>query len=939
MPDFKAYVRQNLPPLEVPPARELEIVEELALEFEELYERAIRRGLDPEAAWQEVKETARPWHELGQELLSALGEQRRNGLPPAFGGYGVDAPSPIRRSNMFGRLGDVLLRDLTYGARQLAKSPGFTITAVLMLALGIGANTAIFSLLNAILLRNLPVRQPDQLVFFGKAEQSGTTRFFPHSSTQAFSYPFYREFRQKNEVFSEVAAIQSFLVASHGRVAGGSELERINVELVSGTYFDTLGVNPILGRAFTDAADQTPGAHPLAVASYSWWQNRFAGDRSIAGSAFTIGQTVYTIIGVAPRDFNGMTVGQSPDLWIPLAMQKEISPDRNGLQDNLFRSLHVIGRLKPGISQAQAEANTDLVFRQILRSYIGPDPSQDDLDGIQQARIELTPAATGRSELRKEFAGPLAILMAVVALVLLITCANIANLLLARAAGRQREIAVRMSLGANRWRLVHQLLAESGLLGGAGALIGVGFAWSASRLLLAMVSTGSEPVPIRVTPDAGVLGFAVAVTVLTVFLFGAVPALRATGLDLAMSLKAGRGVISAGMRNQLARGLVVVQVALSLVLVAGAGLFLRSLAKLKDVDVGFDRHNVLRLRVDLPAAGYQRDQRLSGMMRRIEERAGSLPGAVGVSFALSVFDGGGWSQDDVTVPGQPPPENDPHVDLNVVGPAYFDIMRTPIVLGRGLSPQDNEASRKVAVINETMVRTHFAGRSPLGMTFNLGDEAAFQNVEVVGVVKDAKYMELEEEQVPAAFFPHMQYREEFLRYLVVRYAGDSVSVAPSIRKAIADIDPNLPVSDVRTLAQMVDDFTLNRRLVAELSTFFGILAGLLACIGIYGVMSYGTRQRTNEFGIRMALGAQRSGVLWVVLRETLTLGIVGVAIGLILALACGSLVESLLFGVQSTDPIVLSLSMLAVIVVALVAGYVPARRATLIDPSAALRHE
>jgi predicted permease len=840
---------------------------------------------------------------------------------------------------MFGRICEELRRDLSYGARQLSRSPGFTITAVLMLALGIGANTAIFSLLNAILLRHLPVRQPDQLMFFGTAEASGSTRFFPHSSTQAFSYTFYREFRQRNEVFSKVAAIQSFLVASHGRVAGGGDLERMDVELVSGTYFDTLGVNPIMGRVFTDADDQTPGGHPIAVASYSWWQNRFAGDRSIAGSTFTIGQTVYTIIGVAPRAFYGMTVGQSPDVWIPLAMQKEISPDRTGLQDNLFRSLHVFGRLKSGISEEQAQANTDLVFRQILRSYIGPEPSQEDLDGIQQARIELTPAATGRSRLRREFASPLKILMAVVAFVLLITCANVANLLLARATARQREIALRMSLGANRWRLVRQLLAEGGLLGSVGAVIGVAFAWSASRLLLAMVSTGSEPVPIRVTPDARVLGFTIAVTVLAVFLFGAVPALRATGLDLAMSLKAGRGVISAGMRNRLASGLVVGQVALSLVLLAGAGLFLRSLAKLKDVDVGFDRHNVLRLRVDPPAAGYQRNQRLSSVMRRIEERISSVPGALGASFALSVFDGGGWSQDDVTVPGRPRTDDDPRVDLNVVGPGYFDVMKTPIVLGRGLSPQDNDASRKVAVINETMARTHFAGRSPLGMTFNVGDEADCQNVEVVGVVKDAKYMKLEEEQMPAAFFPHMQNRREFLWYLVVRYAGDSASIAPAIRKAIADIDANLPVSDVRTLAQMVDDFTLNRRLVAELSTFFGVLAGLLACVGIYGVMSYGTRQRTNEFGIRMALGAQRSGVLWVVLRETLTLAIAGAVTGLVLALAVSHLVESLLFGVKSTDPLVLGFSMLAMIVVAMLAGYFPARRATRIDPSVALRYE
>jgi predicted permease len=927
MPDFRAHVRQHLPALGVSDAHEAEIVEELALDFQESYERALRSGLSPEQAWQEVRDHARSWRELGEDLRSALG------------GHRVEAPEPTRSRNMFARFREESGRDLKYAARQLLKSPAFAIIAVLMLALGIGANTAIFSLLNAILLRSLPVHQPEQLVLFGKAQASGTTSFFPHGSTQVFSYPFFREFRRRNQVFSEVAAIQSFRMASHGRIAGEADLERIDVEPVSGTYFHTLGVNAVLGRVFTDADDRTPGAHPVAVASYSWWRNRLARDPAIAGKTITIGSTVYTIIGVAPPEFFGVTVGQSPNLWIPLAMQKEISPDRNGLQKNLFQSLHLIARLKPGVSQKQAQANTDLLFRQILVGYIGPQPSQHELDGIQHARIELTPAATGRSELRSEFSSPLKILMVVVVLVLLIACANVANLLLARAAARQREIAVRMSLGAERPRLIRQLLAESGLLGFGGAVLGVAFAWGASRLLLAMVSTGSELVPLRVTPDMGVLGFTAAVTILTVFLFGTAPALRATGLDLAPSLRAGRGTISAGARNRLARGLVAGQVALSLVLLAGAGLFLRSLANLTAVDVGFDKQNVLRIRIDPGAAGYQRDERLSSMMRRVEERVDSLPGIRGASFAMSVFDGGGWSQDDITVPGRPRTERDPTVDLNIVGPQYFDVMKMPMVLGRALSLRDNEASRKVAVINETMARTHFPGGSPLGRTFGVGDDAEWQNVDVVGVVKDAKYMKLEERQMPAAFFPHSQHREEFLRNFVVRYTGDPGFLAPAIRRAVGEIDTNLPVSDVATLSQMVDDFALNRRLVAQLSTFFGILGALLACIGIYGVMSYGITRRTHEFGIRMALGAARRDVLWVVLRETLGLALIGVGIGLTLALASGRLVESLLFGVKSNNPLVIGLSMAAMIVVALLAAYLPARRATRIDPSVALRYE
>jgi predicted permease len=932
MPDFRAYVRENLPPLRVPPARELEIVEELALDFEQNYQRALRRGLRPDAAWQEVKDHARGWEELGQELMQSLAEHR----------YFAPGPeSPAKRAGILSRALDELMRNLRQASRQLVKNPGFTTVSVLMLALGIGANTAIFSLLNAVLLRKLPVRQPGQLLFFGAPEGSGSTRFFPGGPTWAFSYPFYREFRERNEVFSEVAAIQSFLVASHGRVAGGADLEGMRVELVSGTYFDTLGLNALVGRLLTDADDQMPGGHPIAVASYSWWQSRLAGDPGVIGKTVTIGPAVYTIIGIAPKDFFGMTVGQSPDLWIPLAMQKEISPDRYGLADNRFRSLYMVGRLKPGFSEQLAQVQTDLLFRDILREYAGPQPSQSRLEQIQEARIELTPAATGRSHhLRQEFALPLEILMAVVVLVLLIACANVANLLLARATARQREIAVRMSLGADRGRLFRQLLVESGVLGGLGAAIGVVFAWGASRLLLAMVSRGSDIIPLQITPDARVLAFTTTITVLTVFLFGTAPALGATGLDLAQSVKAGRGVLSPGVRSRLGRVLVAGQVALSLVLIAGAGLFLRSLSNLGDIDVGFDRQNVLRFRLDLPAAGFQMDHRMTSVMNLIEERIGSTPGIASASFALSVFDGGGWSEDDVSVPGRPSTDDDPRVDLNIVGPQYFDVMKMPILFGRPLSPRDNDASPKVAVINETMARTFFPGTSPLGRTINVGNDAEWQNLEVVGVVKDTKYMKLEEDQMPAAFFPHQQHRgEEFLRYFVARYRGDPASIGLAIRNAIGDIDPNLPVSDVRTLAQMVEDFSLNRRLVAELSSFFAILAALLACIGIYGVVSYGVTRRTNEFGIRMALGAQRRGVLWVVLRETLVLGIAGVVIGLMLALGCGSLVQSLLFGVKSSDPVVLGLSMLAMIVVAMLAGYLPARRATQVDPSVALRYE
>jgi predicted permease len=924
MPDFREYVRSHLEPLGVSGEQEAEIVEEVALEFQENYERACRGGLSAEEAWQDVCERARPWPELARELRSALREE-------------AAAPQREERPRRLPwRLLDGLWRDVVYGARQLRNSPGFTTVAVLMLALGIGGNTAIFSLLNAILLRELPVSHPAQLVFLGPAEAEGFTRSL--STTGAFSYPFFREFRRRNEVFSNVAAVESGLMTAHGRVAGNAEMERLEVELVSGSYFPALGVKPARGRLLTDADDQRPGGHPIAVANYDWWRARMAGDPAILRKTVQIGSTAYAIVGVAAPHFSGVTVGRAPDLWIPLAMQKEVMPDRNGRENVRFESLHLIGRMKPGVLLAQAQANADLLFHQIQSEFARTTGAASALPDIQRARLELTPAATGRSGLRREFSSPLLILMTVVALVLLIACANVANLLLARSAARRREVAVRMSMGAERPRLIRQLLAESSLLGFAGAALGVLFASGASRLMVATVSPES-PLSVRVTPDARVLAFTILVTVVTVLLFGIAPAWRTTGLDLAGVLRAGRGLIGHAGPTRLTHGLVIGQVALSVLLLAGAGLFLESLSNLTHVNTGFDRANALVVATDTAAAGYRRDERLISTMQRIEERIAAVPGVHSASFAGDVFDGGGSSTTNVRVPGRPQTDDDPRVELNRVGAGYLDAMKIPVILGRGLSARDNAASRKVAVINETMVRTHFGGASPLGRTFSVGSDPEWQNVEVVGVMKDAKYMELEEEQMPAAFFPYAQQIDHFLNYVVVRYSGDPAVIGAGVRKAVREIDGNLPVAEIRPLAELVDRFTRNHRLVTALSALFGILAALLACIGIYGVMSYGIARRTNEFGVRMALGATRGAVLGVVLRETAWLALAGSAIGLGLAMASGTAVKSVLIGVKGESPLVLGLPMVVMIAVALFAGYLPARRATRIDPSTALRYE
>ena len=926
MPDFRAYVRANLPPLNVAAAREAEIVEELALEFEESYERVLANGSTPEEAWQHVVQNAMPWRELAEGLRSEF----RDGIPVAT------VPEPGRNNAVLRYVEDVR-HDLRYAFRQLLKRPGFAVIAILTLGLGIGANTAIFSLMNAVIFRPLPVKAPYELVFLGNARGEGSTEYLTNHSL--FSYPFYREFRERNRIFSQLAAVHSVLFESHGRIGKDKDTEKITGELVSGTYFDTLGLQPAAGRLIGDDDDRIPGGHPVAVASYAWWQRRLAADPASIGQTVSINSTTYTIVGVAPAGFFGVTVGRSPDLWIPLSMEAQISPAWNGLDNKRFQTLHLIARLMPGWTAARASAETTALYRQIAVEHgMATDAGARELDAIRRQKVELTSAATGRSPLRIQFSSPLAILMGAVAMVLLIACANLANILLARALTRQREVAIRISVGAVRSRLILQLLLESALIAAAGAVLGVFFAWGAGRLLLIMVSKGEQPAPIQIAPDLAVLFFTLIVTVLTVLLFGTAPAFFATQIDVAPSLKEGRASTSSPKRNRLGRALVVVQVALSLVLLAGAGLFLRSLKKLEGIDSGFNKENVLVMGIDPAASGYKDDARLEAMMQRVEERVGSLPGITGTSFVLFLFDGGAWS-DGIRVSGRAPSEADPNVHHNIVGPQFFEAMKVPILLGRAFDARDTFASPKVAVINETMARLYF-DNSPLGRTFSQPDDPDLQNVQVIGVVKDAKYEQLDETQRPAAFYPHAQHiGGRFLYTLIARHNGFPASFAPQIRAAIHEIDPNLTLGEVTTLEKIVSDSVVDKRLVAQLSAFFAAAAAFLVCIGVYGVMSCGIERRTHEIAIRITLGARNRQVLWVILRETLGITTIGVAIGLVLTIASSSFIKSQLFGVTSTDSATFLLATFAIMTVALFAGYLPARRGARIDPMVAFRQE
>jgi len=834
-----------------------------------------------------------------------------------------------------------LLQDLRYAARMLLKQPGFTLVIVITLALGIGANTAIFSLVDAVLLKSLPVQEPERLMLFGKAEQGGMTNDFPNKSWDLFSYPFYQEVRQRNEVFSDVASLLSMTWSVHGIVntSGSSgEMEQIDAQLVSGTYFSVLGVNASLGRTFTETDDQTQGAHPVAIVSYGWWERRLGSDPAMIGKTITIDQTAYTIIGVAPKEFFGTTVGKAPDIWVPLSMETQLPPAHwNGRKNKEMHSLYVIARLKNGVSAQQASAAVNLLFKQSLHEQVGGQPSAERLQDIQRASIELTPAGKGLSGLRREFSLSLKILMAVVGVVLLIACANIANLLLSRAAARQKEFAVRLAIGAGRIRLIRQLLTESVLLASLGGIAGVMLAWWGSRLLVLMASAGPESLQLDVTPNARILGFTLLASLLSAVIFGTAPALRAARIEPNSALKGGKGTVQASSQSLLGKALVVAQVALSLLLLVGAGLFVRTLINLQNVPTGFNQQNVMLFQIDTATTGYK-DAQFAPLLREVEEKVKAVPGAQAAAFSFFVFNQGAWTGDVFTREQNPPEGQSRIVRKNIVGQDYFTAIGIPLVLGRGFGPQDTDKSQQVAVISETMAQRFFPNSSPLGRRFGTNGPESSDQIEVVGVVKEAKYESLTEELRPMVYFPHGQ-RPQPLDHFVVRFSRPPGALIPQVRQAIREVNPNLPIDEVVSLSDQIGRSLVQQTLIARLASFFGLLALLLACLGLYGVLSYAVARRTNEIGIRMALGAQSRNVLSLILREAMLLVVAGLLVGLPAVFATTRFASTLLFELSPTDPLSLSVAGLLLLVVATIAGYIPAHRATKVNPLVALRYE
>ena len=827
-----------------------------------------------------------------------------------------------------------MLQDLRYAIRTLLKSPVFALTAVFTLALGIGANTAIFGLIDAVMLRNLPVPQPGQLVVFGDTRAAGSNGAPPEGSMDLFSYPMFRGLRQADRVFLGLAAMKSMGPHTYGRLQGRNERQGCDVELVSGNFFSVLGVRPWLGRLLMDDDDRAEGANPVLVASQSWWNRHMAGQVFSPDQTITLGTTTYTIVGVAPPEFKGIRIGNAPDFWIPLSMEAQISPGWNGREDRLFQAHYIFGRLKPGVLPAAAAAETTANLRRIVQDYAGQQPTAEDAARIKTVRVEVSSMANGLSRLRFQYATPLNILMAVVGVVLAIACANIANLLIARGRVRAREISLRAALGASRWRLIRQTLSESLLLAGSGGVLGMLLGAWGSQLLLAFVSNGHNPIVMDVSPSGHVLLFTLGVSVCTALLFGVLPAVfgsRANPQDALREM--GRGV-AGNSRNRLGKALIVAQISLSLVLLAGGALFLQSLANLTNVNMGFRADHLLQFGVDSGAVGYKEDPTLETLHRNIEERVNAVPGVKASSFSFFTYNQGGWHTS--VQPQGVPVDRVPKINVshNVVGSGYFAAMGIPLLAGRGFTSMDGGKTPHVAIINETMARTFFPDGPALGRHFKRGGDDT--DLEVVGISKDTRHEGVSEQLQPSAYYPHPQHIQ-YLGNFVVRFEGSPALIISAVRRAIGEVDSNLPISGPTTMEQELEWSMTSQRLIARLSAFFAGLGVFLACLGIYGLMTQAVIQRTAEIGIRSALGAQARQVVWLILRENVMLVGIGIAMGVPAVIGITRLVASELYGVRANDPLPFLIAAGILAAVATLAASVPACRAARIDPVQALR--
>ena len=818
----------------------------------------------------------------------------------------------------------------------LRKNPGFTAVAILTLAIGIGANTAIFSLIDTVMLRTLPVPKPEELLEVGFRDLRSASEI-----RSSFTNPLWEQLRDRQDVFSGVFAwsIDRFDLAQGGAVHYAQGI------WVSGEFFGVLGLQPTAGRLIALSDDQR-GCPGVAVLSDGFWQDHYGGAPSAIGSTLSLNTHAFEVIGVAPRGFYGMNVGGRFDVALPICAAARFDGKESRLDDRSWWWLGVVGRIKPGVSRAQVTTRLAGLSPQIFSAALPQDWAPDDQKRFLKRSFVAVPVSTGTSatgpSLREEFDQPLNILMAVVGLVLLIACANIASLMLARAAARHKEIALRQALGASRFRLIRQLLTECLLLSSAGAPLGILFACWGTALLVRYLSTARNVVFLDLSLDGRILGFTAAVALLTGILFGVLPAFRATRVSLTSAMKGSQALEGERhVRFRARQWIVCTQVALSLVLLVAAGLLLRSFAKLATLDVGFDRNNVLLVSANLQTAKVPPEQQFA-TFEQIEGRLRALPGVVSVGRSLiTPIEGGGWNQDISTDWSKGLTGEDVSAWLNGVSPGYFETLRTPLLAGRDFTSSDAKTAPAVAIVNQTLARRFFPNMNPIGKTFRIVQISGQlgQPIEVVGLVKDSKYESVREDTHPIAFLPVTQipavFRSESFE---LRTAVRPSALVSAVQAAVASVNTGIPL-EFHTLSEQVNDSMVQERLLALLSGFFGVLALLLAMIGLYGTLSYLVAQRQREFGIRMALGAEPGSILGLVMGNVISVLAVGVVAGIGISLAATRVLRQILFGLGPRDTVTMIAAVAALSIVAVIAGYLPARRATKVDPMVALRYE
>jgi predicted permease len=879
--------------------RKREIAAHIAIEIDEL----VARGLTPEQA--------------------RAAAHRKFGNPTLV-------REEIYLMNSIGWL-ESLAADLRYGLRIVRRSPGFATVVVVSLALGIGANTAMFQLLDVVLLRSLPVRAPQELHEVRLAPPRGRSGNFSGRRPE-LTFAQWELLRSRQEAFSGLFAWQArafnLSVGGEGRYAQGL--------FVSGEFFDVLGVPAQAGRVLTREDDRPGCASPGVVVSHGFWQREFGGRQAI-GHALTLERHRFAIIGVTAPSFFGVEVGRSFDVALPICAEPLIARENSALNRRHYWWLAAIGRLKPGWTREQAASHLNVMSAGIFETTVPEVYQADGIKSYQALRLTAEPAAGGVSGLRQEYETPLVLLLAMTGLVLLIACANLANLLLARASAREREISVRLAIGASRRRIVRQLLAESALLAAGGVLLGVVTADWLSRLLVSSLDTGRNLLFLDLAIDWRVLSFTAALGVVTCLVFGLMPALRATKTAPIEAIRTGGRTTAMGaVRFGLRRALVVVQVALTLVLLVGALLFSQSFSNLLGLDVGFEQEGLLVADIDRP--GYPSERR-SMLSQEVLARLRATPGIETVAQTAIVPLSGSGANNSVTIEGAAAPAAPPIVNFNWVSPGYFATVRQPIVAGRDFNDRDVANAQRVAIVTESFARSLLAGRDPIGVRFREAAEAGQPEpvYEIVGVVRDSKYQMLREQQTPLVFAPAMQQDQPWLPAFLVRGAAPSALVG-SVTQSIAAVDPEIDIQ-FSVLTTEISNSLVRERLLAMLSSGFGLLAALLSTIGVYGVMSYLVARRTNEIGIRLALGATRGTIVRMVAREAGVLLLVGLGTGTILALAATGAARSLLFGLDPHDPISFSLALATLLLVGLAAAAIPALRAARVEPGAALRVE